>query len=38
MTAWEDVVRRRLLGESPDITDDENWPGLEDPEPAHSRA
>ena len=30
MTAWEDVVRRRLLGESPDITDEENWPRVKD--------
>jgi len=30
MTAWEDVVRRRLLGESPDITDEENWPKVKD--------
>jgi uncharacterized damage-inducible protein DinB len=34
MTAWEDIVRRRLLGESPDITDEENWPVLENPGPA----
>jgi uncharacterized damage-inducible protein DinB len=33
MTAWEGVVRRRLLGESPGITDDENWPELENPGP-----
>jgi hypothetical protein len=26
MTAWEDVARRRLLGELPDLTDEENWP------------
>ena len=31
MTAWEDVVRRRLLGESPDISDEENWPAIENP-------
>jgi len=31
MTAWEDVVRRRLLGESPDITDEQNWPEVKDP-------
>jgi hypothetical protein len=26
ITAWEDVARRRLLGELPDLTDEENWP------------
>ena len=31
MAAWEDVVRRRLLGESPDITDEQNWPEVKDP-------
>jgi len=30
MTAWEDIVRRRLLGESPDITDEQNWPKVKD--------
>lgn len=34
MTAWENVARRRLLGESTEITDDENWPTLENPGPA----
>jgi uncharacterized damage-inducible protein DinB len=29
MTAWEDVARRRLLGDSTEITEDENWPGIE---------
>ncbi len=39
MTAWEDVVRRRLLGGSPDITDEENWPQVTDPsEEAWARA
>jgi uncharacterized damage-inducible protein DinB len=30
MTAWEDIVRRRLEGESPKITDEENWPQIRD--------
>ncbi len=30
ITTWEDVVRRRLLGESPDITSKENWPPVKD--------
>ena len=30
MTAWEDVVRRRLLGEKPELTDEENWPRIKD--------
>jgi uncharacterized damage-inducible protein DinB len=34
MTAWEDVVRRRLLGQSPDITDEEDWPKVTDPSSA----
>jgi len=29
MTAWEDVARRRLLGDSTEIADDENWPRIE---------
>jgi len=33
MIAWEDVARRRLLGELPDITDEENWPEPKDPGP-----
>lgn len=31
MTAWEDVVRRRLLGESVDLTSEEDWPPVDDP-------
>ena len=28
---WEDVVRRRLLGESPQITDEQNFPPVANP-------
>jgi len=34
MIAWEDVVRRRLLGESPELAEEENWPKLGNPGPA----
>ncbi len=30
MTAWKDIVRRRLQGESSKITDEENWPPIRD--------
>ncbi len=30
LTTWEDVVRRRLLGESPDLTSAEDWPPVKD--------
>jgi len=30
MTTWEDVVRRRLLGENPDITSELDWPPIRD--------
>jgi uncharacterized damage-inducible protein DinB len=31
MTAWEDIVRRRLLGESVSPTPNEDWPPVTDP-------
>jgi uncharacterized damage-inducible protein DinB len=31
ITVWEDVVRRRLQGESPEITDEQNFPTITDP-------
>jgi len=31
ITAWEDIVRRRLLGETPPITDELNFPTIPDP-------
>jgi uncharacterized damage-inducible protein DinB len=31
MTAWEDIVRRRLLGEYPEITDEQNFPTITEP-------
>jgi uncharacterized damage-inducible protein DinB len=34
ITAWEDTVRRRLLGESPQITDEQNFPTIEKPSAA----
>ena len=34
MIAREDVVRRRLLGESPELAEEENWPTLGNPGPA----
>jgi hypothetical protein len=37
-TTWHDVVRRRLNGETPDVTDAEDWPAAEDNDPAWSRA
>jgi len=30
ITAWEDIVRRRLLGETPDVTSEVDWPKVED--------
>jgi len=34
ITAWEDIVRRRLLGESPQITDEQNFPTISNPSEA----
>jgi uncharacterized damage-inducible protein DinB len=34
VTAWEDIVRRRLLGEYPEITDEQNFPTIADPSEA----
>jgi uncharacterized damage-inducible protein DinB len=31
MAAWEDIVRRRLLGESVSPTSEEDWPPVTDP-------
>ena len=31
ITAWEDVVRRRLLGETVTLTDEQDWPPVADP-------
>jgi uncharacterized damage-inducible protein DinB len=33
ITAWEDIVRRRLLGESPEVPDEVNWPKIGKPGP-----
>jgi|SRR5882672_3410646 len=30
ITTWEDVVRRRLLGETPDLTAEQDWPLVKD--------
>ena len=30
ITTWEDVVRRRLLGEAPDVTSELDWPPVQD--------
>lgn len=30
ITAWEDIVRRRLLGEKPEVTPDVDWPKVVD--------
>jgi uncharacterized damage-inducible protein DinB len=34
ITAWEDIVRRRLLGESPQITEEQNFPTITEPSAA----
>jgi len=34
MTAWEDIVRRRLLGETVSPTPAEDWPPVTDPDKA----
>ena len=34
ITAWEDIVRRRLLGETPEVTDEMNFPTIVDPSEA----
>jgi uncharacterized damage-inducible protein DinB len=38
MTAWEDIVRRRLLGEYPQITNEENFPAVANPGDASWKA
>lgn len=30
-TTWHEVVRRRLLGETPDVADSEDWPAVDLP-------
>jgi len=34
ITAWEDVARRRLLAELPELSDEENFPTIENPSAA----
>lgn len=34
MAAWKDIVRQRLLGEYPDVTDELNFPTVRDPDDA----
>ena len=34
MTAWEEVVRRRLLGETVNLTDEQDWPPAANPSQA----
>ncbi len=38
ITAWEDIVRRRLEGEFPEVTDEENWPAIGNPSAASWKA